>query len=246
MRGETPTKKELVPVGGRPIIWHVMRIFSAFGHDRFILTLGYEAEQVRRYFLDYEAMTRDLTIGLNARDGEPAVQFHELADSVPWEVVLIDTGLFTEKASRISRVANYINAERFYVAYGDDVSDVNLAALESFHRGHGRLATITAVRLTLPYGVVEADSSGVVTGFTERPLLPYWINGGFMLFERQALDLMGGGNDISLEQYVLPELARRGQLMIYRHAGFWHSMNTLKDSLILDALWQQGAPWKVW
>ncbi|MCI0395125.1 MAG: NTP transferase domain-containing protein [Chloroflexi bacterium] len=246
MRGETLTKKELVRVGGRPIIWHVMRIFSAYGHNRFILTLGYQAEQLKRYFLEYEAMSRDLTLQLGEHDSQPQVQFHHDAGHPAWEVLLVDTGLHTEKASRIAQVAGHLNGDRFFVAYGDDVSDVDLNALVAFHCGHGRLATITAVQIALPYGVVEADEAGLVTGFVERPRLPYWINGGFMLFERPALALMAEGDDVNLETEVLPELARQGQLMIYRHTGFWQSMNTMKDNLLLEELWQQGAPWKVW
>jgi glucose-1-phosphate cytidylyltransferase len=247
MWGQTPTKKELVEIGGRPVIWHVMRIFSAHGFNRFILTLGYRAEQIKRYFLEYERLARDLTIHLGqpAEDGRSRFSFHGESQHPAWEVVLADTGLRTEKASRIHQVAQHIIGERFFVAYGDDVSDVNLNELVTFHRNHGRLATLTAVQIALPYGVVEADGEGCVTGFVERPELPYWINGGFMLFEREALALMGG-DDVSLETYVLPRLVEQRQLMIYRHRGFWQSMNTMKDNLLLEELWRQGAPWKVW
>ncbi len=246
MRGQTLTKKELVQVGGRPIIWHVMRIFSAYGHNRFVLTLGYEAEQMKRYFLDYEVIDRDVTLVLGNSDGQPHLRFHRDVEHEPWEVVLVDTGLHTEKASRIARVAQHLEDDRFFVAYGDDVSDVDLAKLEAFHRSHGRLATVTAVRIQLPYGVVEATETGLVSGFIERPLLPYWINGGFMLFERAALDLMADGQNVSLEETILPRLAEQEQLVIYRHEGFWQSMNTMKDNLLLEELWQQGAPWKIW
>jgi glucose-1-phosphate cytidylyltransferase len=133
------------------------------------------------------------------------------------------------------------------VAYGDDVSDVNLDHLLAFHKQHGKLATITGVQITLPYGIVEADEAGQVTGFVERPSLPNWINGGFMLFERPVLELMADGEDVNLETEILPRLAGRGELMIYRHTGFWQSMNTMKDNLLLEKLWQEGnAPWKVW
>ncbi len=242
MRGGTTTKKELVKVGNRPIIWHVMRIFSAHGCDRFILTLGYEADQMRRYFLNYNKMSRDLTLTMGASD--QAIAFHDGVDHPDWHVSLVDTGLLTEKAQRVAKVADYIDAERFFLAYGDDVSDVDLTELIKFHKAHGKLATLTAVRVNLPYGVVEADEAGAVNGFVERPELPYWINGGFMLFEREVLELCEKHDD--LEREVLPKLAEMGELMIYRHAGFWQSMNTLKDTMVLEQRWQTDAPWRVW
>lgn len=246
MRGQTPTKKELVKVGGRPIIWHVMRIFSAYGFNKYVLTLGYGADQLKRYFLNYDAMSRDLVLHLGDHGGQRLVEFGGAAGHPGWEVAMVDTGLHTAKASRVARVRQYLTDERFFVAYGDDVADVDLEALVDFHREHGRLATITAVQIRLPYGVVEADDNGLVDGFVERPLLERWINGGFMLFERQVLDLMLAGDNVDLEKDVLPELARRRQLMIYRHRGFWQSMNTMKDNILLEELWRKGAPWKVW
>jgi glucose-1-phosphate cytidylyltransferase len=246
MRGETVTKKELVRVGGRPIIWHVMRIFSAHGFNKYVLTLGYEADQIKRYFLNYDAMSRDLVLRLGDHGAEGMVEYGASASHPNWEVAMVDTGLHTAKASRVARVSQHLTGERFFVAYGDDVADVDLGALLNFHLAHGRLATITAVQIRLPYGVVQADDTGQVEGFVERPLLERWINGGFMLFERQALELMSAGEDVDLENDVLPELARMRQLMIYRHRGFWQSMNTMKDNILLEELWRKGAPWKVW
>lgn len=246
MRGATLTKKELVKVGGRPIIWHVMRIFSAHGFNKYVLTLGYEADQLKRYFLSYDAMSRDLLLRLGKQTEDRMIEYGASAGHPNWDVAMVDTGLHTAKASRVARVRKHLTAERFFVAYGDDVADVDLSALLDFHLAHGRLATITAVQIRLPYGVVQADDNGQVEGFVERPLLEQWINGGFMLFERQALELMSAGEDVDLENDVLPELAHMGQLMIYRHRGFWQSMNTMKDNILLEELWQQGAPWKVW
>ena len=247
MRGNTATKKELVEIGGRPILWHVMRIFAAHGFDQFVLTLGYGADQIRRYFLEYEFMSRDLTMTLGVTgNGRSPIQYHGQLTHPSWQVSLVDTGLHTEKASRIAKVADYLTADRFFVSYGDDVSDVDLTALVDFHRAHGKLATITAVQVDLQYGVVEADAAGLVSGFVERPQLPYWINGGFMLFEREVLDMMSDGEDVNLETDVLPTLAAQDQLMIYRHHGFWQSMNTMKDTIMLQRIWQQNPPWKVW
>jgi glucose-1-phosphate cytidylyltransferase len=167
-------------------------------------------------------------------------------DHPTWEVSLVNTGLHAEKASRIVQVSDYLPGDRFFVSYGDDVSDVDLTALVAFHKAHGKMATITAVQQHLQFGVVEADDSGLVSGFRERPLLPYWINGGFMLFEKSVLPIMAAGGNVNLEIEVLPKLARQGQLMVYRHTGFWKSMNTFKDTLELEQWWQQGAPWKIW
>lgn len=246
MQGQTLTKKELIEVGGMPIIWHVMRIFSAHGFNRFVLTLGYQAEQIKRYFLDYEALTRNFSIKLGIGEDQQTVTYPDDVQHDSWNVSLVDTGLYTEKASRIAAVSDHLNGARFFVAYGDDVADIDLAELTKFHQDHHKAATITAVRIRLPYGVVEADDDGLVSGFIERPLLNQWINGGFMLFEREVLDLMAAGEGVNLEQDVLPELAAAGELMIYRHRGFWQSMNTMKDNLILEELWQKGAPWKIW
>jgi len=246
MRGQTLTKKELVNVGGRPVIWHVMRIFSAHNFNRFVLTLGFQADQIKRYFLDYEAISRDFSVLVGNHDGQPHVEFHSQSYHLPWKVTLVDTGLHTEKASRIDKVRDYLDGDRFFVAYGDDVSNVDLSSLVSFHLNHGKTATITAVQIDLPFGVVEADESGKGLGFDERPRLARWINGGFMLFERSILDMLTDDRNINLEKEILPELARQGQLMVYKHSGFWQSMNTMKDNLLLEKLWQEGAPWRIW
>ncbi|MCA9922942.1 MAG: NTP transferase domain-containing protein [Anaerolineales bacterium] len=247
MRGSTTTKKELVEIGGRPIIWHVMRIFSAHGFNEFVLTLGYGANQLRRYFLEYEMMSRNLTLHIGLpENGRSARTYQNYLGHSPWQVALVDTGLHTEKAQRITKVADYLQADRFFAAYGDDVSDVDLTKLAAFHQQHGKLATITAVQIDLQYGIVEANDDGLVAGFVERPRLPYWINGGFMLFERQVLDIILKHGFTNLETEVLPHLAAQDQLMIYRHDGFWQSMNTMKDTILLEKIWQTNPPWKVW
>jgi glucose-1-phosphate cytidylyltransferase len=249
MRGDTLTKKELVEIGGRPIIWHVMRIYSAYGFNRFILTLGYEAEQLKRYFLEYEAMSRDFSVQLGGpaeHSGRPQLAFHgEVAHSL-WDVMLADTGLHTEKASRLARVARHLDGERFFVTYGDGVGNIDLEALVAFHEEHGRMATITSVQVPFQYGVLEADAENRVTAYTQKPTLAHWINAGFMLFERRVLDLIDNADNVHLEREILPRLVAQGELMLYRHTGFWRSMDTLKDTLLLEQLWEEQAPWKVW
>ena len=245
MRGGTLTKKELVEIGGRPIIWHVMRIFSAHGFNRFVLPLGYEAGQLRRYFLDYEAMTRDFIVRVGNRAGN--IAFRGPEQHPEWEVSLVDTGLKTDKAGRIARVAEYLTADRFFVTYGDGVGDVDIRALLAFHRAHGKLVTITAIQPKhYQYGTMDADANGRVGQYVQYPELPYWINAGFMLFERATLEWMRGGDTQALETGVLQELIAADQVMMYRHRGFWQSMDTLKDANDLEQLWQRGAPWKVW
>jgi glucose-1-phosphate cytidylyltransferase len=243
MQGEMRTRKELVEVGGRPILWHVMKIFAAYGHTRFVLTLGHQAETLKRYFLEFEPMTRDFTLCLGD-SGE--ITYHQRNQEQDWQVTLADTDVLTEKASRIYRVAPYLESERFFVTYGDGVADIDLNALLDFHLAHGRLATLTGARARWQYGVVHADDMGQVSGFEQKPLLEHWINGGFMLFERAALDYMADGDNVHLERQVLPALAAEGQLMLYRHTGFWRSMDTFKEAQILDEIWRREQPWKVW
>jgi len=243
MQGATLTKKELVEVGGHPILWHVMKIYAAFGHTRFILALGHQAEAMKRYFLEYQSMSYDFTIHLG-RSG--AITYQQENAEEDWEVTLADTGLNTEKGSRIYRVARYIDTDTFFATYGDGVGDVDLDALLTFHRRHGRLATVTGVRPQSQYGILQVDERGQVTSFGEKPELEHWINAGFMVFERGVLDYLSDGDDVDLERQVMPRLAADEQLMMYPHTGFWRSMDTFKEALELDAIWRESAPWKVW
>lgn len=248
--GDTLTKKELVDIGGRPLLWHVMRIFSAYGHNRFILALGHLGDQVRRYFLEYEAMSRDATIYLanpGHESGHPHITFRGDYEHPPWEVTLVDTGLETGRAARLLQLADYLDNGRFFVAYGEAVADIDLDALVHFHEQHGKLATMTGIHFNSQYGQIEADENGRITHFQEKPLLPYWVNGGFMLFEPQILEMIRAHNDEALmETDFFPELIEDNQLMLYKHAGYWQSMKTLKDALTLKKDWQTSQPWKVW
>ena len=190
-------------------------------------------------------MTRDFTVTLGDRAAE--IDFRGPEEHPPWQVSLVDTGLRTDKAGRIARVADYLTADRFCVTYGDGVGDVDLNALLAFHCAHGRPATITAVRPKhYQYGTMVADDDGRVSEYVQYPELPYWINAGFMVFERSALEWMRGGDHAALETGVLQEMLDANQLMMYRHHGFWQSMDTLKDANDLERLWHRGAPWKIW
>ncbi len=243
MRGDTPTKKELVEVGGQPILWHVMKIYATYGHTHFILALGHRAADIKRYFITYQPMREDFTISL----GESSkIRYHQVNAERDWTVTLTNTGLDTLKGSRIYRVRKYIDTDSFFVTYGDGVGDVDLDALLAFHRQHGRLATVTGVCPPSPYGIIQADEDGRVTQFGEKPPLDQWINGGFIVLQREIIGRLANGDDVDLEREIFPQLAAEGELMMYRHTGFWRKMDTYKEALELDAFWRKSAPWKTW
>lgn len=242
--GDLPIKKEMVEVGGRPILWHIMKIFATYGHKDFILPLGYGGDLIRRYFLDYEVMNRDLTFTLGQLN-EPT--FHNMNHESDWHITLVDTGLEANKGARIKQVEQYISDSPFFLTYGDGVGDVNLDGLLDFHWRHGKLATITGVQPYYQYGVMALAENGQVVGYQQYPRLDHWINAGFMVFEREVFDYLVEDNSSDLETGALTQLAADGQLMMYRHTGFWQSMDTFKDALTLNELWDNGnPPWKVW
>jgi len=215
-----------------------------------VLALGHLGDQVRRYFLEYEAMTRDTTIhlaGAGGENGRSRLTFGGDYEHAPWEVTMVDTGLETGRAARLLQLEPYLGNGRFFVAYGEAVANVNLRELEGFHTRHGKMATITGIHFTSQYGKIEADADGTITEFQEKPELPYWINGGFMLFEPEFLSLIRQNYHESLmETDLMPELMAVQNLMLFRHSGYWQSMKTLKDALKLKDDWQQNQPWKVW
>jgi glucose-1-phosphate cytidylyltransferase len=243
MRGDTPTKKEMVEVGGRPIIWHVMKIYATFGHTHFILTLGHQGDALKRYFASYKSMAHDFTVRLG---DSGRIDYHGESSPESWMVTLADTGLDTSKTGRLRRVQRYIGESTFFLTYGDGVGDIDVDELVAFHRGHGKLATLTGVQARWQYGVVHADQSGLVNHFEQKPKLSHWINGGFMAFEPAIFEYLDSAGNIHLERELLPRLASEGELMMYRHQGFWRSMDTFKEAQELDAVWRESAPWKVW
>lgn len=248
--GDTLNKKELIDIGGRPLLWHVLRLFSAHGHNDFVLALGHLGDQVRRYFLEYETMSRDVTLQL-AQTGSgkqsPSMILGDQPDHTPWQVTMVDTGLETERASRLNHLRPYLaECQRFFFAYGEAVANIDLNALLAFHQNHGRLATITGIQVNFQYGIIDAQDDGLVQSFVEKPPLPYWINGGFMIFERQILDLIDPYREDVHEKEILAHLAAEEQLMLYKHTGYWQSMKTLNDAHKLRHDWQVNQPWKVW
>jgi glucose-1-phosphate cytidylyltransferase len=242
LQEETSVKpKPMVEIGGRPILWHIMKLYSAYGIDEFVVALGYKGEVVKNYFLNYRYHTSSLTLRLAS--GEAVVQDCCCED---WTVHLLDTGLSTQTGGRVKRVIPFIGSETFMLTYGDGLSDVNIADVLAFHRSHGKLATVTAVRPPARFGGIRLDGERV-TDFTEKPQIGEgWINGGFFVLEPQVADYINGDETI-FEQAPLDRLAGEGQLMAYRHGGFWQCMDTLRELRLLENLWQGGhAPWKVW
>ncbi len=236
--------KPLVEIGGRPILWHVMKSFASQGHRHFILPLGYRGDLFRRYFVEYQTLTRDFTFGLGNPDHR---EYHDGARQDPWEVTLLDAGLHTTKSGRVLRAAPHARGDRFFLTYGDGVGNVDLAALLRFHLAHGKLATLTGYKPLSQYGILELDGDRV-RGMTEKPRLDRWINAGFRVLERGALEWLSPEAESELESDALPRLAAAGELRMYAHEGFWASMDTFKEAQTLNDLWESpgGAPWKTW
>ena len=240
---ETEVKpKPMVEIGGKPILWHIMKMYAHQGFRDFVVALGYKGDYVKRYMVEYASLEGDLTVGM--RDGR--VEAHGNGDRDDWSVALVDTGQTTNKGGRIKRLAPYLGGETFMMTWGDGVSDIDLNSLLAFHRAHGKLATVTAVHPPARFGHIELDGD-VVTEFSEKPQAREgWINGAFFVLEPQVLDYIDG-DDTEWEKEPLERLAADGQLMAYRHEGFWQCMDTLRERKLLEQLWDTGeAPWKVW
>ena len=233
--------KPMVEIGGKPILWHIMNIYASAGFKDFLVACGYKGEMIREYFHNFLIHNSDLII--NLRDGSCQVIN---SNSPDWQVGLIDTGLTTLTGGRLRRMRDWIGEEAFMVTYGDGLANIDVRALVDFHRSHGKLATVTAVSPVARFGSLILHGN-VVSQFCEKPQTGEgWINGGFFVFEPAVLDYIGG-DQTSLEREPLERLAAEGQLMAFRHANFWHPMDTLRDKQFLDVLWTTGkAPWKMW
>ncbi len=234
--------KPMVEIGGRPILWHILKHYAHHGYREFYLALGYKGDQIKRYFRDYHWMSANMSVSV--KDG--CVSIHNGGGEDDWEVHLIDTGHDTATGGRVKRLEPFLSGGTFMVTYGDGVSNVDLRQLAAFHQRHGKLATVTAVRPPARFGglVFEGDR---VKEFQEKPQIGEgWINGGFMVLEPGVFRYLSGDTD-SLESVALESLARDGQLMAYRHEDFWQCMDTLRELRTLQRLWGAGrAPWRVW
>ena len=233
--------KPMVEVGGKPILWHIMKYYAHFGFNEFVIALGYKGEMVKRYMVDYASVASDLTVTL--KDGRYMTHGGNEDD---WRVHLIDTGQTTETGGRIKRLQSIIGNERFMMTFGDGLSTVDLPALLAYHESHGKLATLTAARPPARFGHLDIGEAGQIEEFSEKPQTGEgWINGGFFVLEPGVFDYIAG-DETSLERDPLPQLAKDGQLMAYQHYGFWQCMDTLREKKLLESLWSGNAPWKVW
>lgn len=244
LREETEYRpKPMVEIGGRPILWHIMKSYAHWGFREFVLCLGYRGKMIKEYFLNYEAMTNDLTIALGKQN---RITYHEAHGEQDFQVTLAETGLTTMTGGRIKRVEKYVDGDIFMVTYGDGVADVDFQALVDFHKRHGRVATVTTVRPMSRFGVLDLDAAGKVINFAEKPQVDGWVNAGYMVFQRRVFDYLDG-DECVLEHEPLERLAREDQLMAYRHDGFFYAMDTYREYKYLNELWDKGnAPWKVW
>ncbi len=235
--------KPMVEIGGRPILWHIMKTFAVHGIDEFIVALGYKADIIKTYFINFYALNNDLSIKLET--GQTTT--HGNGDQTNWEIHLIDTGLYTNTGGRLKRVRQWLGKnETFMFTYGDGVANVDITALINFHHSHGRLATVTTVRSPARFGRLGFEGNRVRQFYEKPEAGEGWINGGYFVLNRKAIDYIEG-DGTAWERDPVERLARDGQLMGYRHYGFWSCMDTLREKNYLDELWDSGKPpWKTW
>jgi glucose-1-phosphate cytidylyltransferase len=245
LREETEFKpKPLVEIGERPILWHIMKHYSRYGFRDFILALGYRGEMIVDYFEHYSRRTQDYTLSLNRKadrkfHGEPE------GDEQEWKITFAWTGQATMTGGRIKRIERFIDEDLFLVTYGDGVSDIDITEELEFHRREGKIATLAGVHLPTTFGVLEAEGN-TVAEFREKPVLQGWINGGFFIFNREFFDYLGGDDEI-LEERPMKQLVRERQLSVFPHERFWKCMDTYKDVVALNQIWEsERAPWKTW
>jgi len=244
MREETEFRpKPMVPIGERPILWHIMKLLSWGGVNEFVLCLGYLGETIKEYFLNYEALNNDFTICLGRSN---SIRYENAHQEQEFQVTLADTGQGTMTGGRVKRVRRYLGDEPFLVTYGDGLADIDVSKVLAFHRAHGKIATITTVRPSSRYGVVEISDANRVESFVEKPQADTWVNAGFMIFEPAIFEYLDGDAAV-LEREPLERLAGEGQLMAYRHDGFFYAMDTYREYQALNKMWASGeAPWKIW
>ena len=244
LREETEVRpKPMVEIGDRPILWHIMKRYAAFGLTDFILCLGYKGHVIKDYFLNYKARTADLTVSLGQPD---AVEYRSRAPEENWRVTLVETGLETQTGARVVIASRYVEAQTFCLAYGDGIGDIDVEALLRFHAKHGKVGTVTGVRPPGRFGEIQCQNDGTVSEFNEKPQVAEGIiNGGFFVFEKAFVErYLAPRKDVVLEREPLQDLARDGELMVYVHEGFWQPMDTYREMKLLNELWASGhAPW---
>jgi glucose-1-phosphate cytidylyltransferase len=242
LREETEFRpKPMVPIGTRPILWHIMKLYSHYGFYRFIICLGYKGHMIKNYFLQYKLDGIDFTI--NTRSGN--IIEHQIHNE-DWQVTLVDTGFDCYTGGRIARAARYVDTDRFLLTYGDGVSDVNIEKLLAFHMSHGKCATLTGVNLPSRFGNLALQQDQVISFLEKKRIGDEWINGGFFVLEKSFLQYVSSDASCIFEKGPLAQAAQDGQLMMYRHNGFWQCMDTLRERMFLEELWKENPPWKVW
>lgn len=234
--------KPMIDIGGNPIIWHIMNIYSHYGINDFVVCCGYKGYMIKEYFANYHMHMSDITVDLSSGD----IRYYN-SKAEPWKVTLIDTGLNTMTGGRLKRIQKYIGDETFMLTYGDGVADVKIDGLLNFHKSSHKIATVTAVQPAGRFGALNIDNSGQVNTFMEKPVGDGgWINGGFFVFEPEVFNYIEEDSTV-LEKEPLENLVKSNQLSAYKHGGFWKPMDTLRDKIELDNLWKSGkAPWKIW
>lgn len=242
---ETTIKpKPMIEIGGKPIIWHIMKIYAKYGFNEFVVCLGYKGHLIKEYFINYFLYNSDITVELEKN----VVDVH-FTNSESFKVTLVDTGLDTNTAGRIKRIQKHVQGETFMLTYGDGVADIDINELLKFHKASNKLATLTSIQLPGRFGNIETNDNGVVTKFQEKPEGDgVWINGGFFVLEPGIFKYLDGNMDaIQWEKKPLIDIANDGQLSAYRHKGFWKCMDAMRDKIELEELWEtQKAPWKIW
>jgi glucose-1-phosphate cytidylyltransferase len=236
--------KPMVEIGGKPILWHIMKIYESYGHNDFIICLGYKAYLIKEYFLNYYLYNSDVTIDLQNNE----LEVH-LSKTESFKVTLVDTGLLTNTAGRIKRIQKYIGDQTFMLTYGDGVADINIDDLLKFHRDQKKIATLTTIQMPGRFGNIEMSKTGIVEQFVEKPKGDgIWINGGFFVLEPEIFKYLSGEmDDVQWEKKPLLEIANDNQLAAYKHYGFWKPMDALRDRIELEDLWKKGeAKWKTW
>ena len=236
--------KPMVEIGGKPILWHIMKIYESYGHDEFIICLGYKAQVVKEYFLSYYLFNSDVTIDLKNNK----LEVH-LTKTESFKVTLVDTGLLTNTAGRIKRIQKYVDNQTFMLTYGDGVADININKLLEYHKENKKLATLTTIQMPGRFGNIEMDEDGLVDHFVEKPNGDgMWINGGFFVLEPEIFNYLEGDMDnVQWEKSPLLKIANDKQLTAYKHYGFWKPMDALRDRIELEQLWNSNeAKWKTW
>jgi len=242
IREETEFKpKPMVEIGGRPVLWHIMKHLSAHGIDRFVICVGYKGDVIRDYFLNYRARNNNFTARLGSYND---LTFHSDHQESDWTVTIAETGALTNTGGRVFGIQKYISGEKFLCTYGDGLSDIDINNLKAFQERSGKIATVTAVKPPSRFGVMDLDPGDHVTSFKEKPQADGWINGGFFIFKPEIFDYLSP--DVALENEPLQKLASEKQLSAFKHLGFWQPMDTFRESKMLNDLWDSGkAPWKI-